>query len=69
MGTRSAFWATALSGIFAISGTLNAQTPAAGDGDTAGNGETLGDIVVTAQRRAERLRYAPWRSPRSTRRR
>ena len=59
MGTRSAFWATALSGIFATSGTLNAQTPAAGDGDTAGNGETLGDIVVTAQRRAERLQDVP----------
>jgi iron complex outermembrane receptor protein len=53
MGMRSVFWVTALSGIFTASGTLRAQTTAAGDS------AMLGDIVVTAQRRAERLQDVP----------
>src|ERR1700677_1905542 len=53
MGMRSAFWLTALAGMLTASGASNAQSPA------AGNNDVLGDIVVTAQRRAERLQDVP----------
>lgn len=53
MSTRSVFAMAALLGLFTASGILSAQTAPTGDSDV------LGDIIVTAQRRAERLQDVP----------